>query len=84
MTIRRFFNGIGALLALIGCALDVVYMFKSPFYAQYVFLLMSFLWCLRLCVSTGMSIYLFKSKILEYRQTPKKFDVEHITEEELD
>ena len=77
MAIRRFFNGVGALLTIIGCALDIVYLWKSSFYAQHVFLLMSFLWALRIAVTTGMGAYIFRNKVIEYRPTPKKFDAEH-------
>lgn len=59
-SIRRFFNWVGAILATISSAMDVLYLGKAGFYAQSVYLLMALLWTLRIIVCACIMLYYVK------------------------
>ena len=65
--IRRFFNWIGATMALIACCLDILYMGKVVFQNKGIYVGYVLFWTLRLLITFALGVYYFKTMGLDYR-----------------
>ena len=78
--IRRFLNWAGACLAMISCALDILYLGKVQFYDKGMYIGIALMWTVRLVACALLSIYWFNKFVVQYR--PRMTDTVYRTEDE--
>jgi hypothetical protein len=67
ISIRRFFNYIGAILAVLNSSLDIAYVAKSPFYSSMVLGLSAFFIALKVFVTIGVSQFYYTKYVRNYK-----------------
>ena len=67
ITIRRFFNVIGAGLGVVNSAFDFVYVVKSPYYSKMSFVVSILAIIIRMVFNFAICQYFFTKQVINYK-----------------